>query len=71
VKTRVTLWILLIHKEKKLGKKWVKAWYFIQKNLTKKVQVKKRQFFKKTQESRFNFYLNFILKPWCFPLGLY
>ncbi len=25
----------------------------------------------KTQESRFNFYINFILKPWCFPLGLY
>jgi len=27
--------------------------------------------FTKTQESRFDFYLNFILKPWCFPLGLY
>jgi len=25
----------------------------------------------KTQKNIFNFYLNFILKRWCFPLGLY
>jgi hypothetical protein len=25
----------------------------------------------KTQENKFIFYLNFILKPWGFPLGLY
>jgi hypothetical protein len=27
----------------------VKAWYFIQKKLTKKYEVKKKQFFMKTQ----------------------
>jgi hypothetical protein len=41
------------------------------KKLTKKIKFKKRQFFMKTKESRFSFYLYFIFKPWCFPLGLY
>jgi hypothetical protein len=32
---------------------------------------KRRQIFTKTQQNRFNFYLNVILKPWWFLLGLY
>jgi hypothetical protein len=34
------------------------------------IKLKKRQFFMKTQESRFNFYLNFILKLLSPQLGL-
>jgi hypothetical protein len=48
------------------------TWYFIQKKLMKNISsLKWDSFFMKTQENRFNFHLNFILKPWCFPLGLY
>jgi hypothetical protein len=48
----------------KHGISYIKSW---QKN----VKFEKRQIFTKTQESRFDFYLNFILKTWCFSLGLY
>jgi hypothetical protein len=37
----------------------------------KKYQVKKRQFFTKTQESRFKFYLKFILKLLAFNWAYY
>ncbi len=30
-----------------------------------------RQILTKTKESRFKLYLNFILKPWCFPFQVY
>ncbi len=45
--------------------------FHTEKKLMKNIKFKKRHFFTKTQEARFNFYLNFILKPWCFPLDLY
>ncbi len=46
-----------------------KTMVFYTKKVDKKNQIKKK--ITKTQESIFIFYLNFILKPWCFPLGLY
>jgi hypothetical protein len=40
------------------------------KSCRKYTKLKKRQFFMKTQESRFKFYLNFILKLVSLQLGL-
>jgi hypothetical protein len=42
----------------------------MQKKLTKKYQVYKKIVFHKTQESRFKFYLNFILRLLSLQLGL-
>jgi len=40
------------------------------KKLTKNIKFKNMQFFTKTQENRFKFYLNFILKLLSPQLGL-
>jgi hypothetical protein len=49
----------------------VKAWYFIQKKVDKKISSLKKNSFSRKHKKVFQFCLNFILKPWSFPLGLY
>ncbi len=43
---------------------------YTKKSCKKNNKLKKKQFFMKTQESRFKFYLNFILKLLSLQLGL-